>query len=1211
MSGDILGGIQPSGGTVGIEAKDNGPHAVLRYLGGGLGRPGFPGSAATLPWRVALGRYWGADYFERIVPSPDESHVFLLTKYGTFRDFTSLSEGAYTAVAPSDEYRRLQWIVGTGWVLHGLDGSAESFDTTGRWAGTVDRNGNATTPTYDGDQLSSVSFPDGRSERFEYYTDPNVAYTDLMNAPPTTFVFCNDSTDAAACLPASPPPVPTSSLVGRLRSITEVGIAGTSRTWGYDWYGDDLVRVSRPDGTSWRFQYRDGRYPGFLTEAILRGTDGSERIVAAYAYDAKARAVQTWKGDTVLDGSGRPAPGPAAVEIWSLNFTSVDANDLPITTEVTDPLGKVTTYAFGRDSTSRKARLEHLDGSCPACGLAPNTDLSYGDSDNPLRPTTVIDGNGNRTDRIYDSFGMTTATIEAVGVAGKQRETDWTYDSTFHSFPTSETQASTSGAGTHETMWSYDPANGNLETVTVSGNESGSPFPYQTSYSGYNAGGKVGTIDPLQPASYGTADQTIFTYDPTRGVRGLILQSRSDPLVGAPWTYDYDAFNRRTLVRDPNGHETVTQYDDLNRVLLVRERADAGTDDAGNDLMTSYTYTPFGDLDTVTLPLTNRIHYGYDSNGRLTTIERQPAGGGQGDLTVRDPLNAAGQPLTETVKHWDGTQYVKDTETSFIYASRCQVQKTIKAPGAPGSIEATTEYDYDCNGNLTKVWDAEHSRSSNPADPSQTYHFDQLNRLDTVTEYWAPGPPDPVGTAVTQYGYDVQDHLASVTDANGNVTTYTTSDRDLVTGEVSPVSGATTHTYNPHGLLETTTDARGVAVTRTTDAADRVTLVDYPNDGLDVSYSYGTGANPALFDRARLTRITRSGHAIGYRYDRFGRTIGDGLLGYDYDKNGNRTVITYPSGVVATYTTDFADREESLTVTGAGSPQTVASLGKYTGAGQLRSVLLGNGLTETRSYDLRQFPLTIQVPGRLEWSYMTDHVGNVTFVDETAPGNDDRAYAYQPVQFFLRSATGPWQGPLAWRYDKIGDRTQEVRGASTAVYTYEGTTAKLDAIHDGTAGGPILHDYQIGAGGYLGSVSGGGNTVTFTWNDEGRLARAAQTPAGNTASFLYDGRGYLATTSSKLLADSFETGDTACWPSQAAGTPPTALCPADPTVSPTYSTAGRLFSRPATAPAEDLLFYFAGRPIAQVRVGSGTPLWTYLTTDHLGAPALATNRPRP
>jgi hypothetical protein len=98
----------------------------------------------------------------------------------------------------------------------------------------------------------------------------------------------------------------------------------------------------------------------------------------------------------------------------------------------------------------------------------------------------------------------------------------------------------------------------------------------------------------------------------------------------------------------------------------------------------------------------------------------------------------------------------------------------------------------------------------------------------------------------------------------------------------------------------------------------------------------------------------------------------------------------------------------------------------------------------------------------------------------------------------------------------------------------------------------------------------------------------------------------LATTSGRLLVDGFEVGDTACWSAQLGGTAPTAACPADPAVSPTYASEGRLLAKPAETSAQDLVFYFAGRPVAQLRTGA-VPTWTYLTTDHLGTPVAGTN----
>ena len=156
------GGSPPGFGGPGSPAT--GPGARLRYVARGVGHPNLPGSAA---WNTILGRYWSHDYAQRIVPAPDESHVYLLTQYGTFREWSSPdgTTGVYSTVSPSNEYRTLTW-TGTGWNLTELDGTVHAFDGSGLWLSTTDRNGNAKVAVYSGAVLSQVQFPDGRREDF-------------------------------------------------------------------------------------------------------------------------------------------------------------------------------------------------------------------------------------------------------------------------------------------------------------------------------------------------------------------------------------------------------------------------------------------------------------------------------------------------------------------------------------------------------------------------------------------------------------------------------------------------------------------------------------------------------------------------------------------------------------------------------------------------------------------------------------------------------------------------------------------------------------------------------------------------------------------------------------------------------------------------------------------------------------------------------------
>jgi len=162
-------------------------------------------------------------------------------------------------------------------------------------------------------------------------------------------------------------------------------------------------------------------------------------------------------------------------------------------------------------------------------------------------------------------------------------------------------------------------------------------------------------------------------------------------------------------------------------------------------------------------------------------------------------LDNAGNRILQEQQSWDGSDWATQAETGYLYASRCHLAKVLH----PDST--VTEYAYDCNGNLERVWDAEHPSAGQTATPTTTYAYDALDRLTTVTRPWAGAGG---GSSVTSYGYDVQDHLASVTDAEGSETTYVYSDRDLLTEEVSPVSGTTGHLYEEHGEQVSTTDAR-------------------------------------------------------------------------------------------------------------------------------------------------------------------------------------------------------------------------------------------------------------------------------------------------------------------------------------------------------------------------------------------------------------------
>ena len=541
-----------------------------------------------------------------------------------------------------------------------------------------------------------------------------------------------------------------------------------------------------------------------MTRMDLIGRTATGRVVAAWQYDASGNTVKTWKGDPASPAPMRSTSGASA----STTRSSRRRRPSPIR------WATPSTYDFGRDTNSNKPRLASISGDCPTCGSA-NTQLSYGDSANPLRPTSVVDGRGTTTLFAYDSHGQMTSKTEANGNA-LARTTTWTYSSSFPAFVTEIDRPSTSGSGYRHTEFTYNTP-GDQTGNTLEGVEAGSAFSYTTSTT-YNSAGRPLTIDP---PGYSTSDQTSFTYDSTRG--DLVPLTRTDPVVGTT-TFTHDPFNRRTQVTDPNSVSRVTAYDDLNRVT---SQTDKGATTPGDEV-TSYDFNNFGDLLRTTLPLGNVIEYGYDAAGRLVSIEKRPDTSTHGERTLYT-LNGAGNQTQVDLQHWSGSAWVTDSTTQYVYSTRCHLDKAVNADST------VTEYAYDCNNNVTKMWDANHPSSSQTNPATAVYAYDVLNRRTSMTQPWGGAGG---GNAVSSYTYDVQNHLASMTDAEGNPTTYTTSDRDLVTQEVSNVSGTTTYSYNEHGQRVQETDARSVTVSRTYDALDRQTFIDYPDNNLDTTFTY-------------------------------------------------------------------------------------------------------------------------------------------------------------------------------------------------------------------------------------------------------------------------------------------------------------------------------------------------------------------------------------
>jgi YD repeat-containing protein len=97
----------------------------------------------------------------------------------------------------------------------------------------------------------------------------------------------------------------------------------------------------------------------------------------------------------------------------------------------------------------------------------------------------------------------------------------------------------------------------------------------------------------------------------------------------------------------------------------------------------------------------------------------------------------------------------------------------------------------------------------------------------------------PLNT-ITDYGYDTQDNLSSITDLNENTTQYWFDDFGRKDQTASPDTGITDYLYyDGAGNLTQRVDAKETVVNYTYDALNRLTAIQFPSDpNQNVTFTY-------------------------------------------------------------------------------------------------------------------------------------------------------------------------------------------------------------------------------------------------------------------------------------------------------------------------------------------------------------------------------------
>lgn len=715
---------------------------------------------------------------------------------------------------------------------------------------------------------------------------------------------------------------------------------------------------------------------------------------------------------------------------------------------------------------------------------------------------------------------------------------------------------------------------------------------------------------------------------------------------GKTWSLAYDTNGRLLSIQDPVGRYQLqdVQYDTQGRVTSEK-------DGAGEALSYSYstsgsyaltTVTPAGRGSTVykhlgnlvvsvTDPLSRVTSYSYDGQARKATekdgrgntrrfeydafgnlvreIAPSPAG-----FTIERTFNASNDLLTEKDGRGNTASYAYATSSDAAADYQVGQLKTItdrengvssfkhwtttSTPTPPatqvGLLKSTTDprskttsFEYDSSGNLSKI--------TGPLGLQTTMGYDSSGRLTSQRDPRGNVPVPPSGY-LSEWSYDAVDHVATATDARGNVSSFDYYDNELLwkttvtdrgsTPRVTtleydsdnrlwkttdPRSGVETRLYWPDGLLKSVESGAGRKTSYEYDTAGQLWKLVEPNGNApgatasDYTWTYG-------YDNAgnRTTEAHPDGGTRETFYDELSRPYqwDDALehrTSVAYDNNGNITSRTDALSKSRSYGYDNLDR--LLTETDERSKTTTS---EYFATGQLKSVTtqLGN-----------------------KTSYALDDDGRVSSMVE-ARGNaagatpSDYTWAYQYDEAGNRSrVTDPLGNYIQYAYDAVNSLTQVTDQRGNAVdYSYD-VLNRLWKVTPPAAGatGTLYTEYAYDASGNLNSrVDPNAHTTSWTHDLDGLMT--VRTTGVGTWNYSHDKNGNLTTLETPAGSSTGTVGDG--------------------TVTNGFDRMGRQTSTDYSDSTADITrtYDLAGRPATMVD-GSGTATYTVDDADRLTAVA--------
>jgi len=777
-------------------------------------------------------------------------------------------------------------------------------DTYYRLKSIIDRNGNITTLSYAGGNLTQVTDPVGRTLTFTY-ASPN----------------CSKCVSQVVAAKAGDP----------MQRIV---------TYTYN-SQQQLTDVTDQLGQAYNYTYEVASLGAYTQTRLKTVVDRRHNTIKSLAYDANGRVIsQTFPdggterynytlsgnivtGITIIDPLGRAmskrfnAAGYVIEEVDELGQGAVITRAIGsnTATQTTGPCGcpeAVRTYdERGRVTTIKDRVLKEIKLKYIEVPLATDYD--------PLRarPILYTDQLGRVLTLAYDS-GVPNSLLPRGNIISATNDLNQTTNYTFDSFGR---LTAITDALNHATTYGYD-ANGYITSHTDA-------LSHTTTFQYDLVGNLLLVTDALGRQSrmrYDTLDRVINVRKPV-----------NDPLneTGNPtYSYTYDENDNRLSITDANLKTWTFTYDTKNNLLTAKRPLTDPKDkpyrleyDVADQLVKTitpagrtmrYAYDARGQKQAITDGLGNVINFVYDNRGNLTTVKDQR----NNTLTFsydelfrligrRDPL---GRQVT---MEYDPVGNVI-AQTDRLGRRTAIAYDNLYRPTTITYADATVNYQYDAASRLTSVGDV---------NGAITWQYDNANRITSETT--------PLG--VISYSYNNANQRSSMTAANRLPVSY---GYDSFGRLQTITQGSETFTYGYDALSRRTSLQRPNNVTTTyqydeisrlkrlTHANATTTLEDLQyefNLDNEISQVTSLASAPAAAPSKTATmadaanRIGQFGTA-NYSFNQEGQTTAktdaSGTTGYQWDARGRLTRATLPSGQTVDYGYDATGRRTSSSTNG-------------------------------------------------------------------------------------------------------------------------------------------------------------------------------------------------------------------------------------------------------------------------------------------------------